>query len=365
MRIIYLVLLLAIIPPVNPTQQLSLVTSLNSTIEESSGLLYFHQKFITHNDSGGKANLYEFDNNTGNITRTVNIKNANNTDWEDICMDSTYIYIGDFGNNNGSRRDLKVYKIKKSDYLNTPNDTVNSDIINFSYEDQLLFDPNTYFTNFDAEAIIAYQDSLYIFTKNWGNRWTYIYALPKTPGDYSITKIDSINVEGLVTGADYNANTNSIVLSGYTYTKPFLLEIKDVSSNIFSSGNLNNYLLETPIGSSIQIEGVCYAENETLYLSAETNLSGTPSLYKISDASVNINEITKTNECFYPNPSSKFIHISYDDFYQAEIYDLNGQIKLHSFKKKIAITSLHSGVFILVIKNEAGKTISSQKLIVN
>lgn len=361
MRIIYLVLLLAIIPPVIQTQQLRLVTSLNNKIEESSGLLYFNQKFITHNDSGGKANLYEFDSNTGDITRTVNIKNAYNSDWEDICMDSTYIYIGDFGNNNGSRRNLKVFRIKKSDYLNTPNDTVISEIINFSYSDQIHFDPNTYFTNFDAEAIISYQDSLYIFTKNWGNRLTYIYALPKKPGNYSIEKIDSIDVQGLVTGGEYNETTNSIVLSGYTYTKPFLIEIKNIKSNIFSNGTLKRYLLETPISSSIQIEGICHAENNNYYLSAETNFSGTPSLYKVKDSSIKINQ---TEDCFYPAPNSNFINITYDDFHRAEIYDMDEQIKLHSFKNKIDITSLSSGTFILVIKNKEGKTISTQKMII-
>lgn len=74
-------------------QQISLVTTLESFIEESSGLIYLDGKLITHNDSGGNPTLYELDDVSGNITRSVVIENATNTDWEDICHDDAYIYI--------------------------------------------------------------------------------------------------------------------------------------------------------------------------------------------------------------------------------------------------------------------------------
>lgn len=84
-------------------------------VKETSGLLFFKGKIITHNDSGDSANLYELDSLNGNLLRTINITNATNVDWEDIAEDNTHIYIGDFGNNNGNRTDLKIYKILKSD----------------------------------------------------------------------------------------------------------------------------------------------------------------------------------------------------------------------------------------------------------
>ena len=136
--------------------------------------------------------------------RKVIISNATNYDWEDICRDSTYIYIGDFGNV-GSRTDLKIYRLSVSSYLTTLNDTVTADTIQYSYSDQTDFTPDQFNTNYDAEALISYNDSLYIFTKNWGNYWTNIYALPKTPGTYQISKVDSLYSEGLVTGATYNS----------------------------------------------------------------------------------------------------------------------------------------------------------------
>jgi len=62
---------------------------LPATISETSGLLFFNGKLITHNDSGDAANLYELDTITGNITRTININNATNVDWEDVTQDDT------------------------------------------------------------------------------------------------------------------------------------------------------------------------------------------------------------------------------------------------------------------------------------
>ena len=86
--------------------------NLPNSISETSGLLFYNGKLITHNDSGDAANLYELDTIRGNITRTITISNATNSDWEDITQDDTHIYIGDFGNNsNGNRQDLKIYKI--------------------------------------------------------------------------------------------------------------------------------------------------------------------------------------------------------------------------------------------------------------
>ncbi len=80
-------------------------------IAETSGLVFFDNRLITHNDSGGMNALYEINTGTGNISRTVTIQNATNVDWEDICTDNDYIYIGDFGNNNGNRTNLKIYKV--------------------------------------------------------------------------------------------------------------------------------------------------------------------------------------------------------------------------------------------------------------
>lgn len=360
MKSIYLFILIATLPFLAQAQQVSLVTTLHDSIEESSGLIYLNGKFITHNDSGGDAALYEIDTLTGNVTRTVFISNANNTDWEDICMDSTYIYIADFGNNSGARTDLKIYRLAISDYENTLNDTVNVDTINFSYTNQIDFTPTSFETNFDAEALITYQDSLYIFSKNWGNNWTYIYPLAKTPGTYSLEKTDSIDVDGLITGADYNQQTNTIMLSGYA----FFVEINNFTSNHFSEGDIQRLTTETPLGASFQVEGITSTPNNQYYLTSEVSITGTPSLLKINFPTVSITTVPDKTSLIYPNPSNEFIQIESNDFSSAEIYDINGALQKTAFNTKISIEDLSKGIYLLVIKNKAGKSISSQKMMV-
>ena len=92
------------------------VCTLPTEIQESSGLVVESPNvFWTHNDSGDKARLYQFDS-TGVLRRTIVVKsatNASNVDWEDIALDAAKrnFYIGDFGNNGQSRKDLVIYKI--------------------------------------------------------------------------------------------------------------------------------------------------------------------------------------------------------------------------------------------------------------
>lgn len=184
------------------SQDLSKETNLNDAISETSGLIYVDDRLITHNDSGGLNALFEIDVNDGTVSRTVTIENAVNRDWEDICHDEGYIYIGDFGNNNGNRTDLRIYKVKKTDYLG--GNSVNAELIEFSYQDQNDFTSSPNNTNFDAEALISFGDDLYVFTKNWVDQRSNIYKVSKTPGEYVAERIDEFDAKGLITGGTYN-----------------------------------------------------------------------------------------------------------------------------------------------------------------
>lgn len=363
MTLRFILLVAALLPLLGFGQQLTLVTTLQDSIQETSGLINLDGTLITHNDSGGQPALYELDSVSGNISRSVTIENATNTDWEDICHDSSYIYIGDFGNNSGSRTDLKIYRLLISDYLMTPNDTVTVDTINFSYLDQTDFNPGTFSTNFDAESIISYNDSLFIFTKNWGDNWTNIYALPKTPGTYQIEKIDSIDAQGLITGGVYDEATNAILLSGYTFTYPFIVEISGFTSTDFSSGTVNRYVLNPPWGSSIQIEAITSFSDNQYYLTAEVNAVGTSSLYRLQ-SSLNINTIDQDLARIYPNPTSDCIQIRDVDFSVVEIYDALGVLQKTSDSQSIWIADLSKGTYFLIAKNASGGDIFSKKLII-
>ena len=162
---------------------------LPAQVSETSGLLLFKGKILTHNDSGDAANLYEIDSLTGNLLRTITIQNANHVDWEDIAEDDTHIYIGDFGNNNGNRTDLKIYKILKSD-VETKN-SISAEQITFSYEDQTDFTSKPNNNNFDAESMIVLGDFIFIFTKNWVDLTTNVYKIPKTANTHSAIKVSN------------------------------------------------------------------------------------------------------------------------------------------------------------------------------
>ncbi len=220
--------------------------------------------------------MYEIDTLSGEIIRKVILRNAVNHDWEDICNDSTYIFIGDFGNNFGSRIDLCIYRILISEYLTTI-DSVDAEVINFSYADQMDFRSNPGYTNYDTEAIISYNDSLYIFTKNWGNNLSYIYSCPKEPGTYKLRRVDVVNTKGLVTGATYSAGNNTILICGYIFSFPFLIEISNFTSNEFSVGLINRYFL--PRDGSTQIEGITAGNAGRYFFSSEANKKGESTLY--------------------------------------------------------------------------------------
>ena len=180
------------------SQTASEITNIQTPdLDENSGLIFYNNNIITFNDSGGEANLYEINASTGNITRTVTITNATNVDWEDITQDASYIYIGDIGNNNGNRTDLKIYKIAKNDY-NGSDDIAVAEIISYSYADQLDFNSNPNNTNWDAEGLISYGEQLLIFSKNWVDNRVNVYSIPKTNGTYSALLESSYNTNGPV-----------------------------------------------------------------------------------------------------------------------------------------------------------------------
>ncbi len=344
-------------------QQLTFLTILQDSINETSGLIYLDQKLITLNDSGEPA-LYEIDSISGRIMRKVIIRNALNYDWEDICNDSTYIYIGDIGNI-GSRTDLKIYRLSISSYLETVNDTVTVDTIQFSYSDQTDFTPAQFTTNYDAEALISYNDSLYIFTKNWGNYWTNIYALPKIPGTYQISKVDSIYSEGLVTGATYNSSSSTILLIGYTLTAPFIIEISNFTENKFSHGTVERYLIAPLPDLSYKMEGITSLNQNQHYITAEEIDILKSALYRLDTENILGSEsIEETKDLIYPNPVSDIIHINFEDLSTVEIYNLQGVLQKTSSDNQINISDLSKGLYIIIIKNPGGDKYLIKKLVI-
>lgn len=261
-------------------EDVPMMTALDSKVNESSGLAYVNDKIITHNDSDEEPELYEVNPKTGKVLRTVVVKNVKNHDWEDITTDENYIYIGDFGNNLGNRKNLQIYKISKKDFHNK--DSVTAEKIKFSYANQLEFTPARFNSNFDAEALVNHKDHLYIFTKNWKNKETDVYRLSKQPGEYILNKVNSIKSEGLITGGDYDEKNNQIVLTGNGVPTPFILVIRNFENSDFSKAEILKHNLEPQFGASIQIEGITMINKNECLLSAEKSVTGASALYKFN-----------------------------------------------------------------------------------
>lgn len=292
------------------------ITTLETTVlDETSGLLFYNNTLITHTDSGGKAQLYEINATTGAITRTVDITNATNVDWEDIAQDTAYIYIGDIGNNSGNRTDLKIYKISKADY-NTSDGKVSAEIISYSYADQLDFTPGPNMTNWDAEGLISYGDRLLIFTKNWVDLKTNVYAIPKTSGTHSAVLVSSYNTNGLITGADSSPDEKVIYLIGYSTSEaPFMYTIHDIPENSLDifSGKISDKIVDI-VSLGYQVEGIALFDmtptTDRLYLSNEKfSASLGPIKIKVPAKLLGIEIDAQTLNSVVPNttlnPSSK------------------------------------------------------------
>ena len=91
----------------------------DSSIKESSGLAASRSTpglYWTHNDSGDGPFIYAFDER-GRRRGVWKLRGATARDWEDMATgpgperNRSYLYIGDIGDNSGSRSEIVVYRV--------------------------------------------------------------------------------------------------------------------------------------------------------------------------------------------------------------------------------------------------------------
>ena len=245
------------------------VATLAGSVAESSGLIRAHTSghWWTHNDSGGLPELYKLDS-TGAVVRTVRVLGVPNVDWEELTADdSGYVYIGDFGNNSNNRQDLVIYKIPHPDLLLV--DSVVPAEIHFSYADQVAFPPADSLLHYDMEAMVAWGDSLFLFSKNRTDPfdgYTRLHALPTQPGTYVTAALDSFYtgpgpmLNYWVCAAAVSPDREHLLL--VSYTRGWLFSC--FSGHDFFGGAVTNFTW-----SLSQKEGVAWAGNDTVYFTDE------------------------------------------------------------------------------------------------
>ena len=350
------------------------IGDISGKVTESSGLILIDGYVWSLNDAGNPAEVFKIDTSDGSIVQTLTLTNYPNTDWEDMTADSNYLYVGDFGNNDGNRKDLKVLKIDKSQFIGStaPSVNVTAQAIEFSYSDQSSYTPSSTH-NFDCESVISVGDYLYLFTKDRGDFQTRVYKLSKVPGAYVLTPITSYDVHGLITGADYNPNNGEVVLVGYFggHKSSFMYYLDDYTGDQFFSGNKRRI----EIGNATtdwQTEGVTFDTDTRLFISCETSYVPATLYYseKSSWRPLGVESIENTDNMMsvYPNPTNRYLHIdlpSNNGAIIAALYTTNGQLMMEKTGKgkfiELDLGTIDKGMYVLEV--QAGQNDSIKKVI--
>lgn len=253
--------------PANDTiRHLPLKAQLPPAVMETSGLCYTSGQLWTLNDSGNVPVLFQLDSASGRVVQRVRLTNFANVDWEDLTADAHYLYVGDFGNNNGTRRNLRVLRLPRP----APADsTAQAEAIAFSYPDQTDFTSRPNQQNFDCEAFFVAHDSLHLFTKNWQDQRTCYYTLPTAPGAYVAHLRGSFATNGLITAAALNPAGTVAALLGYRVQDgSAFLWLLQGSGSSFLRGTERRVELPSVLEIG-QVEGICFVVNSRVFISNE------------------------------------------------------------------------------------------------
>lgn len=286
-----------------------LVTDLPTALNEASGTLVVGDAVWVLLDSFNPNALYKVDTATGAVLRTVTIVNAANTDWEDLTTDGEWVFVGDMGNNAGSRTDLRVYRFPLAQLQDEDVTEITAETIAYAYADQSDFTPAVDATNWDCEAMVALDDSLFLFTKNWLDERTHLYVLPAEPGEHLAQRRDTLDTQGLVTGAALDLTTSAIALIGHGLDgQPFVWQLSNFPDHKLFDGTALRRDLQL---NAAQTEGIAWATGDTVYISNELTPGGPARLWKLHldlDAEVT-EEHPRTVAHFHPNPAREALTI--------------------------------------------------------
>ena len=248
--------------------QLTLTTlNLPKSVQETSGLEFFGDYLITHNDSGDDPKLY-FLTQEGKKVMEIKLNQLKNKDWEDITADEDHYYIADTGNNFATRENLKIYILNR--------DFIPEGSLSIRYEAQTTFSREP-LNEFDAEALAAVGEHLVLFSKNRKTLQSELYVIPKTSGDYVLTPRTSITTQALITAADYNKTHDLMVLTGYDFRgDQFFYKLTNFTKRGFENIQLKRYSI--PVKPA-QIEAVKIIDATHFWMTSESEEKKTPRLF--------------------------------------------------------------------------------------
>ncbi|MBL7848752.1 MAG: hypothetical protein JNL40_14890 [Cyclobacteriaceae bacterium] len=186
----------------------------NEQLEEASGLAASRRYpgFLwTHNDSGHPAELFLIDSLARTVA-TIRLAGIRNRDWEDIALgpgpdSTTWIYIGDIGDNN-SRHEVKIiYGLPEPD-PDSPGEIYVSDTLIVHLEGK----PR------DTEALMVdpLSRNLYLVSKREREGRLYEVKNPFSTDTLEASEVLRLPVTGVVAG-DISPDGLEILLKTYTH----------------------------------------------------------------------------------------------------------------------------------------------------
>lgn len=262
---------------------LTLQFELPKKINEISGMVYLPQDKIIWalQDRGNDNVLYGLDSNTGKLSTTCTITNAENVDWEELTKDAQgNLYIGDFGNNGNDRRDLGIYKISATQLKTTNAKAAYK--ISFSFPEQKEFPPKKSNLFFDTEAFIELQGYFYLFTKNRSKNFdgtSLVYKIRNAAGRQKAQLLGKIQTcdtynRCQITGAALSPDKSKVVL--LCHDKLFLL------SGFTTTNILNGTQTLFPLEDFSQKECISFIDNNQLLIADEASHKGRAKMYLTS-----------------------------------------------------------------------------------
>ena len=198
------------------------------------------------------------------------------------------------------------------------------------------------------------------FAVEW---WGHLRA--ELVGHYPrILQYTSYNVNGLITGADYDPVHKEVVLVGYFsgHNYSFLWFLSDFQGVMFFSGNKRR--IEISSGKEWQTEAVCYISNRRFFVSCETTDSIDASLYVCNENWLNTTFVPQIcgNEHItsYPNPVKEYLQIdNASEGGDYTIFDMAGKVvsdgKLQQGSNTIKTVALMSGNYFLEISSNGSE----------
>lgn len=244
-------------------------------LEETSGLAMLNDTLWTHNDSGNEATLYAISTKGKLLAKRTLEKKHQNIDWEDLTTADNRLVVADMGNNFGTRKNLYLLDIA---FANGKASVVDS--IPFHYPEQTDFSFNQA-TPFDAEGLIYIDGQLLLFSKNRKTKTTELYLLPRSSDENKAAKkIGSLPVGSLITGADFDPKSKTLVLTGYgsSYDQ-YLYVLRNFSLESIADVEISQHVLDFK---GAQIEAVCIMDENQVWITSEKTRKHPTFLAKIS-----------------------------------------------------------------------------------